>query len=245
MSLRILTYNTHACLGLDRRRSVGRIASVIERLNPDVVTLQEVDVGRARSGYVHQAEALAAHLGMEAFFHAALRLGEERYGLATLSRFPLAVVRAAALPEMTPFEPRAALWTEIDWHGRGVQVINTHLGLRRAERSAQLAVLLDEDWAGHERFAAGGVLCGDFNFTRGSAPYRRVTKVLAESRPPRRRGPGFSTWLGLRTLDYIFTSDGFHTKKAGVGAWPRARIASDHLPLYADILLTETTEETS
>jgi endonuclease/exonuclease/phosphatase family metal-dependent hydrolase len=43
---RILTYNVHRCLGTDGRLSPARIADVIAAYEPDVVALQELDVGR-------------------------------------------------------------------------------------------------------------------------------------------------------------------------------------------------------
>lgn len=58
--LRIVTYNVHRCLGVDGKLSPGRIAEVIAETGADVVALQELDVRRARSGGVDQAEAIAA-----------------------------------------------------------------------------------------------------------------------------------------------------------------------------------------
>ena len=60
---RLLTYNVHRCVGIDRRLDVGRIAAVIAEHEPDVVCLQELDVGRARTGLVDQAGAIADRLG--------------------------------------------------------------------------------------------------------------------------------------------------------------------------------------
>ena len=57
---RLLTYNVHRCVGVDRRLDVGRIADVIAEHEPDIVCLQELDVGRARTGLVDQASGLHA-----------------------------------------------------------------------------------------------------------------------------------------------------------------------------------------
>ena len=43
---RILTYNVHSCVGSDRRLDVGRVADVIAAEAPDIVALQEIDVGQ-------------------------------------------------------------------------------------------------------------------------------------------------------------------------------------------------------
>ena len=59
---RLLTYNVHRCLGTDRVISPHRIATVIAATGADVVALQELDVNRARSGHVDQAQLIAALL---------------------------------------------------------------------------------------------------------------------------------------------------------------------------------------
>ena len=59
---RILTYNVHRCVGVDRRLDVDRVAAVIAEHEPDIVCLQELDVGRARTGHVDQAQAIADRL---------------------------------------------------------------------------------------------------------------------------------------------------------------------------------------
>src|SRR5690606_8892347 len=61
---RIVTYNVHRCVGNDRRLDVARIAEVLARLRPDIVALQELDVGRARTNGVDQAHEIAARLDM-------------------------------------------------------------------------------------------------------------------------------------------------------------------------------------
>ena len=66
---RLVTYNVHRCVGVDRKLDVARIAAVIAELEPDIVCLQELDVGRARTGGVDQAQAIAAGLAMTSRFH--------------------------------------------------------------------------------------------------------------------------------------------------------------------------------
>ena len=47
--LRLMTYNVHGCSGMDGRVSPRRVAHVIRGQMPDIVALQEVDLGRRRS----------------------------------------------------------------------------------------------------------------------------------------------------------------------------------------------------
>src|ERR1700759_2043184 len=113
---RILTYNVHRCVGADRVLDVGRVAAVIAAQEPDIVALQELDVGRARTGGVDQAHEIARRLDMACPFPAALTVEEERYGDAILTCFPERLVQVGPLPgygRIPQLEPRGALWVEV------------------------------------------------------------------------------------------------------------------------------------
>src|SRR4051812_33041938 len=139
---RIVTYNVHRCVGNDRRLDVARVAAVLAALRPDIVALQELDVGRARTNYVDQAHEIAERLEMACHFHAALQVAEERYGDAILTCYPERVIKQGPLPghpRIAALEPRGALWVEVEIEGRPVQIINTHLGLVPREQQVQAA----------------------------------------------------------------------------------------------------------
>ncbi|MDY6924370.1 MAG: EEP domain-containing protein, partial [Pseudomonadota bacterium] len=117
---RLLTYNVHRCVGVDRRLDVDRIAGVIAEYEPDIVCLQELDVGRARTGMVDQASAIAERLAMTYHFHAAMTVEAEEYGDAILTLRPERLVKSGALPTLRGIpglEPRGALWAAIDIDG--------------------------------------------------------------------------------------------------------------------------------
>jgi endonuclease/exonuclease/phosphatase family metal-dependent hydrolase len=182
---RIVTYNVHRCVGNDRRLDVGRIAAVLARLNPDIVALQELDVGRARTGHVDQAHEIARHLEMAHHFHAAVQVEEERYGDAILTCFPERLVKSGPLPghpRLPSLEPRGAIWIEVEIDGRRLQVINTHLGLIPREQRSQAAHLADKAWLDNEHCAWPTILLGDFNATASSLVYRTLTAKLQPAR---------------------------------------------------------------
>jgi len=56
--IRIMTYNIHSCIGMDGKASTQRIAEVIFRSGVDIVALQEVDTGLARTGLIDQAREI-------------------------------------------------------------------------------------------------------------------------------------------------------------------------------------------
>ena len=236
---RILTYNVHRCVGMDGALDLERTARVIAQSRPDIVALQELDVGRARTGGVDQAHAIAELLGMRFHFHAAFQVEEERYGDAILSAFPLRLQRAGPLPTSSAvrgLEPRGALWVKIQMGEVELDVVNTHLGLVPHEQRAQAAALLSPEWLGHADCTDPAILLGDFNATPRHATYRRLAERLKDVQIVARRRalPTFPARLPMLRIDHVFVSRSITI--AGVHA-PRnalTRRASDHLPLVVD-----------
>ncbi len=238
--VRILTYNVHRCVGVDRRLDVGRVADVIAAQSPDIVALQELDVGRARTGGVDQAHRIAHRLGMAFHFNAALRVEEELYGDAILTALPERLVKAGPIPGHPRFsrlEPRGAVWVAIQADGVELQVINTHLGLVPREQRLQAEGLVGPDWLGG---AGDGplVLVGDMNATPRNAAYRIFARRLTESRRmarPRRATPTFPSTFPVLPLDHVFLGRGLSVTAVSTPLDPLTRLASDHLPLVVDV----------
>jgi endonuclease/exonuclease/phosphatase family metal-dependent hydrolase len=239
---RILTYNVHRCVGTDGRLSPERIADVIAEADPDVVALQELDVGRRRTGGVDQAQAIADRLGMVMHFHPAMKVVEELYGDAILTAAPSRLVKAGPLPQApgAPHaEPRGALWVTVDLDGHRYDVINTHLGLRGAERMAQVEALLGPAWIGSQSSGTPLILAGDFNAVPASRAYRRIAAtLLAGPAGERHRAPRtFPSRLPVLALDHVFVSDRIAVRRVAPLRSRLARSASDHLPLLVELEL--------
>ncbi len=242
--LRILTYNAHRCVGSDKRADPGRIAEVIARHAPDIVALQELDVVRARTGRVDQAQAIARHLAMDVHFHPAITVEEESYGDAVLTALPIRMVKAGLLPGL-PHRPwresRGALWVSIGLaDGTDLQVINTHLGLLAAERLVQAEALLGGGWLAHPLCRGKPtVLLGDFNAVPRSRAYARLAGRLHDAQRavtgPYRPRPTFPARFPVLRLDHVFLSEGVEVLDATVPRGQAERVASDHLPLVVTV----------
>jgi endonuclease/exonuclease/phosphatase family metal-dependent hydrolase len=241
----LLTYNIRHCRGTDGRVAPERVAAVIAATGADIVALQEVDVGRARTGGLDQADEIARLLGMMPHFHPALHIEEERYGDAILTRPPSRLMRAGPLPGLARrprLEPRGALWVEVAIGTVRLQVVNTHLGLRGAERIAQAEALLGAEWLADPACRAPTVLLGDFNATGWTRAYRRLARGLTDARRVAARIEGrasFPTRLPLLRLDRVFVGAGVSVERLAVVDGPLPRRASDHLPVLADIRLSD------
>lgn len=241
MKLRLMTYNVHRCVGVDRKLDVERVAEVIAACRADVVALQELDVGRARTNGVDQAQRLADLLRMRSHFHPAMKVEAEHYGDAILTHLPERLVKAGGLPGMPRIkglEPRGAVWIAVDIGG-GVelQVINTHLGLVPKEQQRQAAALIGEEWMASEAFTAPAVLLGDFNASPFSKTYRMLSSVIRDGQigAPRAPTATFPSTFPFMRIDHVFLAGDIKVTSIESPFDPRARTASDHLPLVLEL----------
>jgi len=238
--MRVMSYNVHSCVGMDGVLSVGRIARVIAQSDPDVVALQELDGGRRIKGG-DQAAAIARELEMQFHFHGVCGSEKQCFGNAILSRHPMKFISAEQLPTLKRsilFEPRGALWVEVDFYGKKIHILNTHLSIWTAELQLQIQKLLGPALLEHPDLTKEVILCGDFNTTPGSKFYRQLTSSLKE--PLAKKGVSQNTWMSqwpIRKLDHILLRGDLQAEFAAVPRTRLERQASDHLPVVADFTL--------
>src|SRR5947209_8634714 len=85
-TLRVMTYNIHVGVGMDKKLDVQRIAEVINQEKPDLVGLQEVDRGVKRTEGKDEIAELANLTRMDYAFAHNLDYQGGQYGVAILSR---------------------------------------------------------------------------------------------------------------------------------------------------------------
>lgn len=234
-TMRLATYNIHRCRGLDGRTRPERIASVLTDIDADVIALQEV-VG-ASPRRVGQAAELGAALGMGWVMSPTRHLRTALYGNVVLSRFPVRHHQQYDLTWKT-CEPRLVQRADIaldDEHS--LHVYNVHLGTALRERRNQAERLAD---IVHDRRVVGPkIVLGDFNeWARGLA-----TDVLAarlESVDLRRYIRRRWTYPGIFPilhLDHIYYEGRVEVTDVRLPRTRLALVASDHLPLVADLTI--------
>lgn len=243
MRLRIMTYNIHRAIGVDRRFRPERICRIVEYHRPDALLLQEVDEGVPRSRELDLAREVAARVG---FTHYAVghnvQLRRGRYGNATLSRFPIVQQRNIDLT-IERRKRRGCQHVRLRVEGaRGapheLDVFNLHLGLSARERAQQLGLL-----ACAPEFAAltpqhACLVAGDFNDWR-SLLERTLARVLGcrlashtRAWHPIRTYPAFSP---RGALDRVYYRGPIRIATARACRLRASRLASDHLPLVVDL----------
>jgi endonuclease/exonuclease/phosphatase family metal-dependent hydrolase len=241
VKLRVITYNIHKCIGgMDRRYDPTRVVALLAHYQPDIVLLQEVDAHAERSRWDKQVDVLGDGLSFRhrSYFRTvALRRGGE-YGNAVLSRFPILDTQLLDLT-IAFKKPRGALHTRLrvrtpSGKQRTVHVYNLHLGLAGFERKIQLKrFLASHPFAGlHER--APIVVGGDFNDLWGTLGPKLLHPAGFRALHP---VPTFPAYAPLRALDSIYVRGDLSLLRLDHARLALGRIASDHLPLIADLEL--------
>ena len=236
-SIRIATYNVHKCQGMDRRVRPDRIAAVLQEINADVIALQEVLSIPGHRPEADQAGYLGAALQMHCVQAEARKLRGGIYGNVLLSRFPVDRHHHLDITR-TGREERVILRADVDVGADRVHVFNVHLGTGYFERRFQARVLKEHllrtnGMEGHR------LIMGDLNeWTRGlvtrtlSTEFRRVDLEVPFFR--RRTYPALIPFLHL---DYIYFDSTLRVRDAFFHTSRRALMASDHLPLVADMII--------
>jgi endonuclease/exonuclease/phosphatase family metal-dependent hydrolase len=236
VTLRVVTYNIHRARGLDRRTRPERVAAVLREVDADVIALQEV-VGAGPRGSSH-IEEIGAALGMGWIMAPTRRLRGQQFGNAVLSRLP---IRAHSEHDLSwkSCEPRGVQRVDVDVLGHLLHVYNVHLGtaiLERRHQARRLSTIVAD-----AHVSGAKIVLGDFNeWTKGlttSLLSRRLKSVDLRSYLKRRRTyPGLFPFLHL---DHIYYSGRVEVVNVQMPRTRLALVASDHLPLVADLRLAE------
>jgi endonuclease/exonuclease/phosphatase family metal-dependent hydrolase len=228
--VRVLTYNIHHGEGADGKVDLPRLAAVISRCAPDVVALQEVDVGTRRAHGVDQAAELGRLTGLHAVFGQAMDVDGGQYGEALLSRWPLEAVEVHALPCDEQSEPRCVVAARVVPPDRPAFVFaGTHLEHARAPLRLCQAGKVSSKLAPAP--APRVIVAGDFNDT----PPSPTLLVLRRHWTDASDGQWQPTWPAHEprdTLDYVLYRPATAWRVVEVQVIQEP-IASDHRPLLA------------
>src|SRR5260221_3828436 len=126
-TLRVMTYNIHVGVGMDKKLDLGRIAGVINAQHPDLVGLQEVDRGVTRTQRIDEITELAKLTRMDYAFAFNLRYQGGQYGVAILSRLPIMATDHRLYQNTREAERRGFIRAEVIVNGHVLNFVTTHL----------------------------------------------------------------------------------------------------------------------
>ena len=231
--LRVMTYNIHVGVGMDKKLELQRIADVINREKPDLVGLQEVDRGVERTQRKDEIVELSVLTKMQYAFAHNLDYQGGQYGVAILSRFPIRASDHRMYQNRREAERRGMIRVEVLIDRKPLSFVTTHLDYqfpdgRQFEAEQMLEFLRD--------LKGTLIVVGDFNDEPVGSTYKlMLTRFDDAWMSNREKQTGFSYPADKPTkrIDYIFVrkADKIKVKRA----WVVDTMASDHIPVVADL----------
>jgi endonuclease/exonuclease/phosphatase family metal-dependent hydrolase len=218
-------------IGSDRRRRPDRILDVLCEINADVVALQEADHRFGERASAIPASMIAEHTPYVAVPFTNRPNGLGWHGNALLVRRGIEVMHRNPL-HLPTLEPRGAVMADLRIGRLGLRVIGMHLDLSGIMRRRQTHAILATVAAQPVHLPV--VMMGDFN------EWRRKGGCLtdfAQDHDFAATGPSFHARRPVGRLDRIVVSRDLRVEDAGTHHSLRARIASDHLPVWAKLSL--------
>ena len=231
--VRLVAYNIKHGRGMDNKVDLKRVASVLRKLKPDLVALQEIDQTCIRSGKVDQAAVLGNLLGMHHRFGKFMDFQGGQYGLAVLSRFP---IQKSFRHQLAPgAEPRCALEVIVQPTGSAtlLSFVSIHNDwTRESFRIAQVNDLI----AGLRERKHPVILAGDFNAQPKAESLARLQASGFLVSPKTKDAKTFPSPSPRIEIDY-FLSRGFSFVNSPVTVVHDERLASDHRPIVMELPL--------
>jgi len=245
--LKLVTYNIHRAIGVDRRFRPDRVVQILKHHDADLALLQEVDEGVPRSRELDLAREIGVAAGyphIAAGYNVSLRKG--RYGNAILSRWPMSIHRNIDLTIGTR-KRRGCMHARVIVEKphrppREIEVFNLHLGLSARERTQQVGELVRSQEFRSVASEAPCVVVGDFNdwlfqlhpIFIEILGFRSATGDRFGYPASIRTYPSFSP---TGALDRIYFKGPLRLIAARGCRLAASRVASDHLPIVAEFEL--------
>ena len=227
-TLRLASYNIQKCVGLDLRRLPRRTLQVIEGTGAEIVLLQEADKR------LPPRPAALPHFVLDEAGWQVVDLGGAGslgwHGNAIVWRSKTVRMRDQGHINLPGLEPRGAVWATFDTSIGPIRVIGAHLGLTGRARHEQVLHLARESANFDDTPLVWG---GDFNEWFRSP----VLEHLAPSMQFLKPKPSFPALRPIGALDRMAVSAKLKVAAHGVYRDRPAHIASDHLPVWVDVLL--------
>ena len=144
--------------------NLNRLAEQITQSGADVVCLQEVDRGAARSDRVDMPAYLSEHTELKHHYFIKIRdfQGGE-YGTAILSRYPITDAKTLNYPVTVATQGTSCGYAVLDVDGTKVTVFNTHLSVENEESNTETLCCLGDVLAQSKQDGRSFLCCGDFN----------------------------------------------------------------------------------
>lgn len=231
-SFRVMSYNVRNCRGMDDVLDYQRVADVINRVNPDMVAVQELDSITERSNGVFVLKELAERTLMHLTYAPAIDYQGGKYGVGVLSKEKPVGFKIFPLPGRE--ENRTFLLVEFDKYLLGC----THFSLTAEDRESSVSVIFDAV----KDISKPLFLAGDMNSVYDSPEQVALReKFITLNNYKENTIPVVNP---NRCIDYIYGYDNGNTYSVlNRRVLYDEQVASDHLPLFVDVRLRADEED--
>ena len=221
----ILTYNVHRCEGLDGEIDYQRISDIINRIDPQIAALQELDSVTLRSGGHIDLEELASRTNMYAIYGPFFTFEGGKYGVGILSKKK--PIKWESVPIPGRIENRILI-AEF----KKYILCCTHLSGKEEAKLKAIAILNDH----FKKVTKPVFFAGDLNSRPGSNVINSIeTKWTMLNDPTVTTG---SSDRLQNCIDHIFVlNDKSHSYSVVQRAVEKEPIASDHFPSWVKVAI--------
>ncbi len=231
--IRVASYNIRKAIGTDRRRDPSRILDVLGEIDADIVALQEADrrFGTRKSAISKDAIKSESDYTAVPFDTRPDSIGW--HGNAILVKKTTEIIQFANI-DLPRIEPRGAVFADISSRIGTIRIIGMHLDLSGLRRRQQIRAILSQ--ASFVNDPLPTIFMGDCNEWSphgGSMTEFHNYKIAAT-------GPSFHSRRPVARLDRIITCPKIDVQSCGTHHSLKARYASDHLPIWADVSFANT-----
>jgi endonuclease/exonuclease/phosphatase family metal-dependent hydrolase len=226
---RVASYNIRKAIGTDRRRNPGRILDVISEIDADIIALQEAD---RRFG--QKISVLPHDLIREQGFQVASLGSKDKsighFGNAILVSSNFTVIKSGNL-KIPHLEPRGSVFCDITTPTGKLRIVGMHLDLSGLRRRQQIRSILAQIETLTPKLPI--IMMGDCNeWSPHGGSMTEFHGMHIAGTPP-----SFHSRRPIARLDRIITCDKVTIENSGTHHSLKARYASDHLPVWADVAL--------
>lgn len=221
-----MTWNIHNGIGIDDCFDLDRLIEQIEQEDPDVLGLNEVDMGALKTSFVDIGTYFAHHLNMYYYYGYTFY---KHYGNILLSKYPILNAEIIELPlSVESTEPRSMIKATLEINTSQWRVYLTHLSTEQKDREAQVPFIVNKT---NEESFEKVVWMGDFNFQPTSGEYDLINSTnslnFTDTYRSLNSDDGYTyieDGIPQRRIDYIMCSPDLTPTQSKV----KCTVGSDH-----------------
>ena len=222
-NLKIVTYNIYG----GRLADGKKIGQSLKKIEPDFVSLQEVDSYTKRSNYRSMVKDIAEELDYPYYYFEKTRNYDSgEFGIAFISKYPIEKIYVYDLPS-NGVEKRKAIGALIEdkFSGKKILIADTHLDFSLDIKSEEITSLLN---ALNYFQADIKFLAGDLNILPDTDYYKHITESMKDTNMT--YDPRIDYIFGDKSNNWQLVDSKF--LKYEETDWTKM---SDHLPYMSEI----------